>query len=166
MAINRRVCDSSTTLILLQMRRSFSNSESTPLCFLRENHLRHHQPTFGASPNQTNQLTVSSHFPQPLVVVVSSTPPWSCTVHPYSTQITGTTFASPHATYVDPGLVTNRHFSRRLKCRVIFILVSLTHFICALPPSHVVWCRLAQRHRSRVIFIPIHLAPLPHFTQI
>ena len=53
---------------------------------------------------------------------------------PHSTQITGTTLASPHATYINSGLATNQDFSRHHTCRIIFILMSLAHFTCALPP--------------------------------
>ena len=77
--INYRMCDSSTVLTLLQMRwislHHFPTTESTAIHFLQENCLHHCCATFGASLSWTNQLTVSSHFLQPPVMVVSSTPP-------------------------------------------------------------------------------------------
>ena len=94
--IDYRMCNSSTVLTLLQTRRislhHFPTTESNPMRFLRENRLRRCWATFGAPLNWTNQLTVSSHFPQPPVMVVSSTPAWSCITQP---QITGTTLTFP-----------------------------------------------------------------------
>ena len=52
--------------------------------------------SLGPSQARPTKLTDSSYFPQPLVMLASSPPAYA----PYSTQITGTTLASLHATYV------------------------------------------------------------------